>query len=550
LECVSHAGAFTVLILAKGKAWAKPGFTQSKREHGSRNPKGSGIDFMRFRLPLFLTLLSAGLYALSFPPFSLSFIAWIALVPFFLAVALVGPGVAALYGFLWCLVAAYGVGWWFPEMIANYLQVPLVIGWLGFFAVSIGLAGVYFAGFAAWGAWLTQRNCASPWFLAAGWSVCEFVRANLLIGNSWALLGYSQISHIQLMQIADATGPYGVGFLIAAVNAHFAQWLVPAGPQKRLLVSSLSLMVLLVGVLLYGDWRLSQTFTVGQPLPITVVQGAIEQKLRWQPAYRRANLDRYLALTRGAMATHPLLIFWPEYAVDFHLQLDSPLRESVFQISRDLDADLVLGGQYYNYGEADVEFYNSVFLVHRGRLAGRYDKTLLLPFAEANQVENLFPGIPNRYIPGQSIRVLRAPLARIGAFVCFEAMYPDLVKKFVLRGAELLANPSNDGWFGHATPAQHQLQIVSLRAIENRRYLVRATTTGISAVIDPYGRIVVSSEFGVPAVLTTTIARSHETTPYQRWGDLLCWVALICVLVTSGTLLARGAFPVRWNSPK
>lgn len=503
---------------------------------------------MRLSLPLCLTLLSSTLYALSFPPFSLSFIAWIALVPFFLAIVLVGPGVAALYGFLWCLAAAYGVGWWFPGMIAGYLQVPLVIGWLGFFAVSSGLAGLYFAGFAAWVAWLTKRNCASPWFIAAGWSVCEFARANLLIGNTWALLGYSQISHSQLMQIADVTGPYGVGFLIAAVNAHLARFLVSAWPQRRLLISSLYLMVLLIGVLLYGDWRLSQTFTVGQPVPIAVVQGSIEQKLRWQPEYRRANLDRYLALTRGAAATHPLLIFWPEYAVDFHLQLDSPLRESVFQLTRDLEADLVLGGQYYNYGEADVEFYNSVFLVHRGRLAGRYDKTLLLPFAEANQVESLFPGIPNRYVPGQTIRLLRTPIARIGAFVCFEAMYPDLVKKFVLRGAEVLANPSNDGWFGHATPAQHQLQIASLRAIENRRYLVRATTTGISAVIDPYGRIVASSEFGVSAVLTTTIARSQVMTPYQRWGDLPCWLAFVFVLIISGVLLARGAFPVRRNS--
>lgn len=494
---------------------------------------------------LFLTLLSAGLYALSFPPFALSFLAWIALVPFFLVAASVGPGVAALYGFLWCLAAAYGVGWWFPGMIAGYLQVPLAIGWMGFLAVGSGMAGVYFAGFAAWIAWLTKRNCTSPWFLAAGWSVCEFARANLLIGNTWALLGYSQISHSQLMQIADVTGPYGVGFLIAAVNAHLARFLVSAWPQRRLLISSLCLMVLLIGVLLYGDWRLSQTFTVGQPVPIAVVQGAIEQKLRWQPAHRKANLDRYLALTREAGISHPQLIFWPEYAVDFHLQLNSPLRESVLQITRDLDADLVLGGQYYSYGETDIEFYNSVFLVHRGRLAGRYDKTLLLPFAETNQVENLFPGIPNRYVPGQSIHLLRTPVARLGAFLCFEAMYPDLVRKFVLKGADFLVNPSNDGWFGHATPARHQLHIASLRAIESRRYLVRATTTGISAVVDPYGRIVVSSKSGVPAVLTATIARSHEVTPYQRWGDLPCWLAFVFVLGISGTLLARRAFPVQ-----
>jgi apolipoprotein N-acyltransferase len=322
--------------------------------------------------------------------------------------------------------------------------------------------------------------------------------------------------------------------------------------DKRLIVSLLFVSFVLGAVFLYGEWRLSQTFTVGKPLPIAIVQGAIEQQLRWRPEYRKANLDRYLALTQEAAASHPLLIFWPEYAVDFHLQLDSPLREAVFQVTRELGADLLLGGQAYSQGIGNVEFYNSVFLVHRGRLAGRYDKTLLLPFAESNQVERLFPEIPNRYAPGRSIQVLRAPIARIGAFVCFEAMYPDLVRKFVRRGAEVLANPSNDGWFGHAVPARHQLDIASVRAIENRRYLVRATTTGISAVIDPFGRIVTSSEFGLPAMLTTTIYRSHARTPYQRWGDVLCWLALTVVLVFSLSLIlvARGAFRIRWNSPE
>lgn len=504
---------------------------------------------MLFAPALLLTLLSAVLYTLSFPPFSLSFLAWIALTPLLFVAAGTPPHTAALYGLLWGVMAAYGVGWWFPGMVTNYLQLSFTVGWVAFFLVSAGLAGLYFSCFTAWVSWLARRQAANPWLVAVGWCVCEFARATLLIGNPWALSGYSQVVHPWLMQIADATGPYGVGLLIAAGNATVAGIFVPAFRGRHPRVSLACLLLTLIGVSLYGRWRLTQTFTVGDPIPVVVVQGAIEQKLRWQPEYRKVNLDQYLALTHGGAAARPRLMFWPEYAVDFHLQLDSPLRESVFQLTRDLDADLVVGGQYYSYGEADVEFHNSVFLVHRGRLAGRYDKMRLLPFAEANQVERFFPEVPSRYVPGRFEQVLRAPIARIGAFVCFEAMYPELVRRFALNGAEVLANPSNDGWFGHPIPAQLQLHIASVRAIENRRYLVRATTTGISAVIDPAGRILAASEFGSPAVLTTTIYRSRVSTPYQRWGDALCWVALAILLMTSCVHILRQAIAARGASP-
>jgi apolipoprotein N-acyltransferase len=174
-----------------------------------------------------------------------------------------------------------------------------------------------------------------------------------------------------------------------------------------------------------------------------------------------------------------------------------------------------------------------VFLVRRGKVAGRYDKIRLLPFAEVNHFAQLFPGLHDHYEPGRLTQMLRATAARVGAFVCFEAMYPALVRDFARKGAEVLANPSNDSWFGDAAPARHELDIASVRAIENRRYLIRATTTGISAVIDPYGRVMAMSEFGSPAVLTASVYRSHARTPYQRWGDSVCWGALFFTLVAS-----------------
>jgi len=129
--------------------------------------------------------------------------------------------------------------------------------------------------------------------------------------------------------------------------------------------------------------------------------------------------------------------------------------------------------------------------------------------------------------------VLQAGAIRVGAFLCFEAMSPDLVREFALQGAEVLANPSNDKWFGHTGPAHHQLNVAIGRAIENRRYLVRPTATGFSAVIDPYGRTVVRSGLGAPEVLTASIRPSQAQTPYQRWGDVAAWIALAFAITAS-----------------
>src|SRR5262249_36598779 len=156
---------------------------------------------------------------------------------------------------LWAVVAEYGVCWWLPETLAHYFRFPLIVGWLGFFALSVGLAGIYFGTFAAWLSWLARRQAASPLLLAAGWGAWEFARANLLIGNPWALAGYSQVALPWLMQIADATGPYGVGMLIAASNASLTGLVSPALRGRRVASSLLGIVAVLGCVCLYGKWR-------------------------------------------------------------------------------------------------------------------------------------------------------------------------------------------------------------------------------------------------------------------------------------------------------
>lgn len=487
--------------------------------------------------PIFLTLFSAALYALSFPPLSFWPFAWIALVPFFVALAQVRPFAAGGYGMIWGVMMVCGFGWYFPEMVTNYFGSSRVVGWLLLIAAGGGLFGVYFAVFAAWFSWLAAHQVATPLWIGLGWGACEFARANCFWGNPFALLGYSQVALTPLMQIADATGPYGVGALVAAANAYLAGIFAVRLRARHPLLSLAGLVLVLGATLGYGEWRLAQNFLTGDALPVAVIQGGIARELRWNPEHREANLGHYLALTREVARARPRLIFWPENAVDFYLQEQVPESLQIFHTARDLQTNLILGGPSYGHGITGRYYHNSVFLIRRGKLAGRYDKIRLLPFAETDEWRTIFSREPLNYKPGRLPRPLRVDDIRFGVFLCFEAIYPDLVRAFALQGAEVFVNPSNDDWFGSAAPAQHQLDIATVRAIENRRYLVRPTATGFSAIIDPYGRTVVRSGFGAPEVLTASVYPSRISTPYQQWGDTAAWSAVMLVAFVSFFLL-------------
>jgi apolipoprotein N-acyltransferase len=489
-------------------------------------------------LKLALTLLSAALYAASFPPLSLAPLAWVALAPFFAAVALVRPRQAAVLGCVWGVAAAYGVAWWLPAMVSGYFQVSRVVGWLVFLAISVTLAGWYFAAFAAWLSALARRGVAGPLTVAVGWGVCEFARSRLLVGNPWALAGYSQVSFPSLMQIADVTGPYGVGMLVAGVNAAAAGAVVSGLRGRRPLRSAFVLVFALGAALGYGQWRLGQEFGSGPRLRVALVQGAIPARFRWQPGFRAASMDRYLALSDDAAAEGPQLVVWPENAIDFYLQEPIPEAQAVLARSRALHADLIVNGPRYDFEGERTVYRNTVFVLHDGRIAARHDKLRLLPVAEGQGPGGLFAR-DTSYTPGRHSELLEAAGARIGSLVCFEVMYPELVRPFTDLGADLLVNVSNDVWFGAAAGARHHLDIASVRAIENRRYLLRATSTGYSAIVDPHGQILTQSPLDEPAIVSGSIELSSHPTPYQRVGDLAAWLAVLTAAGCSVRALKR-----------
>ncbi len=456
-----------------------------------------------------LAALSGAVYATGFPPLSWTLAPWLALVPLLVACAALSPMRAAAAGMCWSVTAAVGVAWFLPGMLSGYFGLGTLPSWLATIAVVGGLHGLTVSAWAAWVAWLVRRRAANPMLLAGGWMACEFVRANGGLSSPWALAAYSQLGWTSMIQIADVAGPYGIGLLIAGVNACAAAWMVPALRGRRPALSTATIAAAVVGALVYGEWRLGQTFADGEPVQVAVVQGG---------APGAENAQRYVALTGGVRAD---LVVWPEHAITQYLEEPSAARDAVLRLTADTRADLVLGAPHYEPSAVGTRYHNSAYLVRDGHVAARYDKTRLVPFAETT------------YTAGPGDFVLPATALRVGTLLCVEGMFPDLVRQATRQGAELLLNLSNDGWFGHPVPARHQLEIATLRAVESRRYLVRAAATGFSAVIDPYGRTLTESGFDTREVLTATVRASHVRTPYQRWGDALAWVVIAGVVGAS-----------------
>jgi apolipoprotein N-acyltransferase len=284
------------------------------------------------------------------------------------------------------------------------------------------------------------------------------------------------------------------------------------------------------------------------------VQGNIDQALKWDPAMQAATIERYRRLSLEATKDGPALIVWPETAVPFFLRYEPELRGRVLDIAAETGSYLLVGSPDAEPAAAvdgGTRYRNSAFLISPQReLLSRYDKIHMVPFGEYVPlksilffVNKLAYGIGN-FEGGQDYTVLDIPGGRFSATICYEVIFPDQVRRYVKDGAEFLVNITNDAWFGRsAAPIQH-LAMAVLRAVENRRYLVRAANTGISAIVDPSGRIVRASDIFVPAVMTDRIRAERTHTFYTRYGDLFAWICIIFAVAVFITTRARSAVSI------
>jgi len=495
-------------------------------------------------------LLGAALYALSLPPWDWACLGWVALVPLLLIVREEPAPWAFRYGMLYGVACAWAVGPWLPQAMAHYFGLGLPLGVVAGTLYGVAFWGTGFGVFAAGAAVLlgSRGPLASGLAVPALWVATEFVRGRFL-GQPWGLLGYTQHAQTALIQIAALTAVYGVSFLLAFGNMAIAESiaLLRARADRRRILATLALPVMLVAPLWLAGAIVAERGPVGgfAARPVAVVQTNLAPAFEWTRAYTDREVMAHLqALDQLPHTTRPALIVWPEHAVPRYLEDEPMLGAQLGAVAAQRGADLLFGAPRYEAGRT----YNSARLITAaGRNGGYYDKQRLVLGAEANPfLSSAGSGpdeSPRQFSTGSAPGVLRT-FVPIGVSICHEILFPELVARAVGEGAELLVNISNDGWLdgGHGLASRQHFAMAAFRAVETRRYLVRAATTGVSGFVDPYGRVVSTLAPGVTGVLTASVAGRSAITPYVRIGDAF---AFACLLAAMSALHARRAAVVR-----
>ena len=474
-----------------------------------------------------VALLSGLLLALAYPRPDFNAIAWIALVPLCLCLHQrpFWSGFAAGLGFFGLVL------YWLNIVMVTFGHLhPLLSLFCYLFLVAY--LALFFAG-VTWGTdYLRRRlNLSHALTFPVLWVAFEYLRAHALTGFPWALLGYSQQSWLEAIQSADLFGVYGIGYLIALVNVTVAMVIVSLRQHQAMPRFAVIAALALFGAnLLYGYGTLQKSPAEREKtLTTTLVQGNIDQSIKWDPAFVQATVDRYRDLSLAAAREFKSeLIVWPESATPFYYQDQSPLAEEVRQVAISSQAALIFGSPAYEKrGDGRWHFLNSAFLLgSKGETLGRGDKVHLVPFGEYVPLKKILPFV-NKLVEGigdfsaGTIEPLRLGEHRIGLLVCYEGIFPELARAYVNQGSDLLVNVTNDAWYGQSSAPFQHLSMARFRAIENRIWLVRAANTGISAFIDPAGRVGGATPIFVTLSTTAKIGLGSRLTLYRRIGDAL-----------------------------
>ena len=302
-------------------------------------------------------------------------------------------------------------------------------------------------------------------------------------------------------------------------------------------------------VWLYGEWRINfidARATVSPSVSVSIVQGNIDQALKWNPAFQQGTIEKYLRLSLSTRSRQPDLLVWPETAAPFYLLRDPRLTKMVIEGIRQTGTDFLIGSPSYIHRGKNPGYYNSVYLVQPdGEIQGKYDKVHLVPFGEYVPFKNWFPFIGKiveavgDFQPGQKGNTIQWKNFKLGVQICYEIIFPDLSRAMVKNNAALLVNVTNDAWYGKSSAPYQHFSMTVFRAVENRRALVRSANTGISGFVDPAGRIVATTPLFEEKVITRTMPVIQKQTFYIRFGDVLAIACIGAILIVIITMLRK-----------
>jgi apolipoprotein N-acyltransferase len=478
---------------------------------------------------------------LSFPKFGHGALAWAALIPLLVALRGLAFPQALVAGILAGFVQYVGLLYWVTHVVVHYGKLPMALGIPVMMMLALYLA-LYTGLFAGGVVFFLGRGIPAIVSAPILWTVLEYAKSMLLTGFPWENLGHSQHGFLPLIQVADLTGVYGLSFLIVLVNAALAAFVGAGAAERRKAVAGAAVAGLaLAATAGYGLWRMGdieERFAPVPPLTAALAQGNIDQSIKWDPSFQKETLRIYRELSLRAAKDKPALIVWPETATPFMFQNRDELHDAVVDVARDTGAWLLFGTPSYTRHEGELRFRNSaVVLSPDGSIAGKYDKVHLVPYGEYVPLRPLFPFIEKLavgvgdFLPGEGFEPVPLAGGRAGILVCYEGIFPEIGRAYGRRDISLLVTITNDAWFGTTSAPFQHLSLTAFRAVENRLYLVRAANTGVSAIIDPTGRVTARTGIFERTILTGPVKLHRVGTVYTQYGDLFVFFCMIALLV-------------------
>jgi apolipoprotein N-acyltransferase len=502
--------------------------------------------------PIFFLSIFAVLLSLTFFPLGLGVLSFVALVPFFKAI--LHDAVPGSEGKWKALRRGFFLGWlggamffgitfyWIPLLPSENVTVPFIMfpAYLVMVAYLALYLGVFGALLRLTYVQITRKVVLLAPFL---WVLVELLRARGALGFPWASLGYSLWQYPRLIQLASIGSVYAISLVLVVVNA-----LLYDGIARNIRVVMTAPAILAIpGLMLVFGSAATRVNPPARELTVGLVQPNMASGIKWDPRFRKHNFDVLIELTEKLAIQNPDLIIWPETAAPFHLRYEPDYMDLLTRTLDSLHVPLLLGfPDAIPEENGELIYYNSAGLVLPGlSIVKKYDKIHLVPFGERIPYEDVFPFLKKvdfgqaDFGVGKERTVFHLNDEKFSVLICFESIFPELVRSFKVKGADFLVNITNDEWFGRsAAPYQHAYMAV-FRAVETRSSIARCANTGISMLVDPWGRVTLRSGLFTREALAGKIKLVPTETFFTRHGFLLLWpfvgvAGLECVVALAG----------------
>jgi apolipoprotein N-acyltransferase len=492
-------------------------------------------------MKLFLPVLTGILLIASFPRWDQGYLAWIAFIPLIIFVSRVEHVKGAfLGGFIAGFIQFFALLIWMPAVLVRYGGLSGVQAWLAYTLLVVVLA--CYPAVACGLVKYLIRYAGNAFILLFPfiWVLNEYAQSLSPFGGfPWLLAGYSQSRFLSVIQIADVTGIYGISFLVIFPGTAIYWLFRKKGRGVFAWVPAWTALFLVGGCLAYGAVSLGKWGNASTPYESAMLQGNLSYQDP-QDVLREKFQHGYARMADRLQSVDLLIL--PESPSPTFFESDAGYRESLERLARHFPLGLVFNNVRHAGGKGEWKYFNSAyFMDHSGVLKGVYDKIHLVPFGEYLPLARVFSFVQviskdvGEFAAGTDYRLENIGGHPANAIICFEAVFPELVRRFVANGSQLIINLTNDAWYGDsAAPYQH-IAIVRLRAVENRRFLLRAANSGISAVIEPSGRIQASTGILREAICEGGFNFVAARTFYVRYGDAFVF---LCAIISVAAALA------------